>query len=604
MKYDFSGWATKNDLKCSDGRTIIKNAFKDNDGRTVPLVWNHDHASPFNVLGHALLKNCDEGVYAYCSFNDTEAAAAAKEAVLHGDITALSIYANKLVQQAGNVIHGMIREVSLVHAGANPGAFIDSIMAHGEESEDEAVIYTGESFSLYHSDKGDEKMDEPKDEKKSENEKTVGDVFNTLNEEQKNVVYALVGAALEQKSSNENKENDDDEEEKSMKHNVFEDTEGGVQTGGYISHADQEDILNAAKSAGIGSFKEALGMYIDSHEELAHAFSDEDLESLFPEYKDLKPGAPELITRDYTWVDHVMSKVSKTPFARIRTRQADIRAAELEAKGYRTKNQKKNLGNTKLIKRTTDPQTVYIKEEMNRDDILDITDFDVVQYQYGIMRGLLNEKLAVAFMIGDRKEEGDEDKISQDHIRSILDDDDLYSIHVELDLEKAKSKLQGTNTGANFGENYIFSEAVIEAALYAREEYKGSGSLEFYCTPRLLNQMLLARDLNGRRIYDSVSDLASALNVTAIHTAEQFAGVKRKDAENKEHDLYGIFVNLSDYNVGAVKGGAIASFNDFDLNFNKQLFLMETRVSGALKRIRSAIVLEGKAATVTGSGEV
>ncbi len=596
MKYDFSGWATKNDLKCSDGRTIIKNAFKDDDGRKVPLVWNHNYTSPFNVLGHAILKNCDEGVYAYCSFNDTEAAAAAKEAVLHGDITALSIFANKLIQQAGNVIHGMIREVSLVHAGANPGAFIDSIMAHGEESEDGAVIYTGESFSLYHSDNGDEEMDKPTDEKKPENEETVGDIFDTFNEKQKNVVYALIGAALEQNSNEESKENNN-KEEKSMKHNVFEDTECGVQTGGYICHADQEDILETAKSAGVGSFKEAFNLYIDSHDELSHSFSDEDLKSLFPEYKDLTPGAPELVTRDYTWVDHVMSKVSKSPFARIRTRQADIRAAELEAKGYRTKNQKKNLGNAKLIKRTTDPQTVYIKEEMNRDDILDITDFDVVQYQYGIMRGLLNEKLAVAFMIGDRKDEGDEDKISQDHIRSILDDDDLYSIHVELDLEKAKTNLQGSNTGANFGENYIFSEAVLEASLYARENYKGSGSLEFYCTPRMLNQMLLARDLNGRRIYDSVSDLTSALNVSAIHTVEQFAGVKRKDAENKEHDLYGIFVNLADYNVGAVKGGTITSFNDFDINFNKQLFLMETRVSGALKRIHSAIVLEGKASS-------
>lgn len=601
MEYDFSGWATRNDLRCSDGRTIVRDAFKENDGRTVPLVWNHDHGSPYNVLGHALLENRKEGVYAYCTFNDSDAAQAAKEAVLHKDITALSIYANKLVQKAGNVLHGMIREVSLVHAGANPGAFIDSIMAHGEESEDEAVIYTGECFSLYHSDDKSDEKEESEEKKEDENsDETVADVLKTLSEKQLSAVYAVVGAALE---AGDGSDEDDDnsntketKEEKSMKHNVFDDTEGTAKTDGFICHSDQVEIIELAKSSGCGTFKEALKIYFNDHEELAHAFTDGDLDTLFPEYKDVKPGMPELLTRDYTWVDHVMQKVHKSPFSRTRTRQVDIRDSQLAARGYKKKGDKKEtLGNFKLLNRTTDPQTVYVRDDINRDDKVDLVDFDYVQYEYSIMRGLMNEKLAIAFMIGDGKEDGDTDKIYEEHIRSILNDDDLYTIHAEVDIDAAKKSLQGTNTSANFGENYIFAEAIIEAALYARENYKGSGSIEFYCTPRTINQMLLARDLNGRRIYDSVSDIASALNVTAIHTAEQFAGIKRKDKQEKEHDLYGIFVNLSDYNVGSTKGGEITKFNQFDIDFNKEKFLMETRVSGALTRVYSAIVLEGKA---------
>lgn len=592
-KYDFSGWATRANLKCSDGRTILKDAFKHNDGQTVPLVWNHQHNEPNNVLGHALLENRDEGVYAYCTFNDTESGQTAKGLVVHGDVSALSIYANQLKQDRGNnVLHGSIREVSLVLAGANPGASIDSIICHGEESEEEGVIYTDEKIELYHAEEakkekkeeGDNKTmaEEKKTPEAKEGEKTVQEVFDTLNEEQKTVVYALIGQALEDNEKGEEKE---------MNHNVFE-NDNARNT---LSHADEENIIELAKKSNVGTFQNALSVYAEENK-LQHGFVDEEgndaIETLFPEYKDVKPGAPELIERDQTWVGEVMRKTHKSPISRIRTRQADARGADLRAKGYKKGTEKTIGGNIKLMGRTTDPQTVYRKDSLHRDDIIDITDFDVVNYQYGVMKHNLYEDIALATMVGDLREDGDPDKISEEHIRPIWKDDELYTIHYDVDVAKAKAELQGTNTNANFGENYIYAEALVTASLYSREQYKGSGNLEFYCTPHLLNVMLLARDLNGRRIYDSKADLAKALNVSAIHTAEQFEGLTRTTADGKKKKLLGLFVNLNDYQHGSTKGGEITRFEQFDIDFNQNKYLIETRLSGALIKIKSAIALE------------
>ena len=594
-KFDFSGWATKANLKCSDGRTIMKDAFKNNDGQTVPLVWNHQHNDPNEILGHALLENRDEGVYAYCSFNDTESAQTAKLLVQHGDINALSIYANQLKQNMNNVIHGNIREVSLVLAGANPGAFIESIISHGEESDEEGIIYTGEKLSLSHADKEEKKEEKKEDKKmpentKPESEETVADVFNTLTEKQKTVVYAMIGQALEEGNSEENKEDEPD-----MKHNVFENDE--VQKDGVLTHSDQSAIIDLAKSNGGGSLKHAIETYINNNKSLQHGFVDGEnhdaIEQLFPDYKDVKTGAPELVERDQSWVAAVMRGVHKSPISRIRTRFADARSAELRAKGYKTKGTEKTVsGNIKLVNRTTDPQTVYRKDSMHRDDVIDITDFDVVEYQYTVMRHNLEEELATAIMIGDGREEGDADKISEEHIRSIWHDDDLYTIHADVDIAAARAELQGTGTSANFGENYIYAEAIISASLYAREKYKGNGNLDFYCTPHLLNVMLLARDLNGRRIYDSKADLAAALNVKNIYTVEQFEGKTRTTKDSKTKKLLGLFVNLSDYHVGSTKGGEITRFSDFDIDFNQCMYLIETRLSGAMVNLWSAIALE------------
>ena len=595
--YDFSGWATRANIKCSDGRTIMKGAFAHNDGMTVPLVWNHQHNDPNEVLGHALLENRDEGVYAYCKFNDTESGKTAKLLVQHGDVAALSIYANKLKQQKGNVLHGDIREVSLVLAGANPGAFIEpQTIRHGEEMievEDEAVIYTGEKLELFHAEetKTEETKSEEstKEEKKDMAEKTVKDVFDELTEEQKTVVYAMIGQALEDAGA-------DDEEEEEVKHNVFYNDE--YEQENVLTHSDQAAILAMAKQSGVGSFQAALGEYLG--DSLMHAaveggtmYGEGVIESLFPEYELVKPGAPELLERDMSWVDHVMRGAHKSPISRIRTRQADARIAELRALGYQKKGDEKKLsGQIKMISRTTDPQTVYRKDAMHRDDIIDITDFDVVAYQWNIMRHNLNEEIAQAILIGDGREDGDPDKIHQEHIRSIWLDDEQYTIHTDIDMDKVRAELQGTDTAKYFGDNYIYAEAIITAALYSREQYKGSGSLEFYCTPHLLNVMLLARDRDGRRMYSSKSDLAAALNVTAIHTVEQFEGKVRTDKANKQHKLLGLFVNLSDYQIGATKGGEITKFDQFDIDFNQYKYLIETRISGALTKVYSAIALE------------
>ena len=626
VKYDFSGWATRNNLKCSDGRTILKDAFKDNDGQTVPLVWNHQHNDPLNVLGHAVLENRAEGVYAYCTFNDTEAGKNAKQLVEHGDVSALSIYANRLKQQGANVLHGAIREVSLVLAGANPGAFIDSVMAHGSELEEEAVIFTGEDIMLFHSEdnksESDEQLthaDDNKQEDKSmaindksmnnsEDEKTVQDVVDSMTEEQKTVMYALVGQALEDAGVYD--DDDDSKEDNHMKHNVFDNDD--IYQDNVLTHSDEEAIIDMAKKG--GSFQEALSYYADENG-LSHAdvvssgfvqtTADGNVSWLFPEYKDVRPGAPELITNDQGWITTVMNKVHKSPISRIRTAQVDIRNIDtLRAKGYEKGKKKKQTGNFNLVRRTTDPQTVYVKSALHRDDIIDITDFDYVQYLYNIDRMNLNEELATAIMLGDGRPEADEDKIDPTHIRPIWTDDDLYTMHFDLDKTAVAKELQGADTNQYFGDNFVTAEAMVNTCLYSREKFKGSGTPDLYITPHMLNVMLLARDRNGHRLYSSVSELATALNVGTIHTAEQFEGKTRNTTvagAQKTKKLLALIVNLADYSLGATKGGEITHFTQFDIDFNQQKSLLETRCSGALTRVYSAIAIEEDVTATSGS---
>ena len=632
--FDFSGWATRNDVECSDGRIIRRDAFKHNDGSTVPLVWNHQHNGPENILGHALLENREEGVYAYCSFNDTKNGQKAKMLVQHGDIDKLSIYANQLRQKGADVMHGNIRELSLVLAGANPEAFIDTVIAHSDDIDEEAVIYTGEQIELFHAE--DKKDDEPKDDEKSpidiynemskeqqeavhvfvgmaleeaskkedgeakhsdeeddtvkhSGDATIEEVFNTLTEEQKTAAYAIIGMALEESENVTHSEGGNN----NMKANVF-DQKDDIKTGGVLSHADQAAILEMAKKSNVGSLQAAIEIYGKEHKDtLAHGFEAIEPMSLFPEYKDVYPGAPELIERDMTWVGEVIRGTHKSPISRIRTRMLDARGTDLRAKGYNDREAEKSLsGNIKLMGRTTDPQTIYRKDALHRDDVTDIQDFDAVAYLYDVMKHNLYEDIALATMVGDLRDDGDPDKIKEEHIRPIWKDDELYTIHQKVDIEAARQKLQGTDTNAHFGENYIYAEAVIEASLYAREQYKGSGNLAFYCDPHVLNVMLLARDLNGRRIYDSKTDLGKAIDASGIHTAEQFAGLVRTDKNGKKWQLLGIFVNLKDYNHGSTKGGELTRFEQFDIDYNLNKYLIESRLSGALTKIKSAIVLE------------
>ena len=627
LKYDFSGWATRNDLVCADGRTIRKDAFKHCDGCSVPLVWNHQHNDPANILGHALLENRKDGVYAYGFFNDTESGRAAKALVQHGDVESLSIYANGLKQTSNkDVMHGDIREVSLVVAGANPGAFIDFVdLAHGEGAEQEAIIGSGEGISLYHSDEKSplppkaspkaegkpketpEPEDKNKDESKPEDGETLQDVVDTMTEKQRTAMYALIAATAEKLGgSDEGNDDPDDKSDKTkggsntMKHNVFDDHEIQETT---LSHSDCQGIIALAKQNSVGSLRTAINIYAEQaaaegNNVLQHGI--DNIESLFPDYKDLKPGAPELLARDQGWVNVVMDKVHKSPISRIRTRQMDARNETARGHGYQKGKKKIPGGNMKMISRTTDPQTVYCIDALHRDDVVDITDFDVVDYQYGAMKQNLNEEVAIAIMVGDGREEGTEMKISESHIRSIWNDDDLYTIHYDVDVEAAKKELQGSGTSANFGSNFIYAEAIVAAAMYSREKYKGTGTPDLFCTPHLLNVMLLARDMNGRRIYDSKADLAAALNVNAIHTAEQFEGLVRTDDDGGKHKLLGIFVNLTDYTVGSTKGGEISKFNQFDIDFNQHKYLIETRLSGALTRVYSAIALEEPVSATVG----
>lgn len=591
---DFSGYATRNDLLCGDGRTIRKDAFKGNDGCEVPLVWDHIHNDPQAVLGHAVLENRDDGVYAYGVFNDTEQGRTAKKLVQNGDVRSLSIWANQLKQIGKDVIHGNIRELSLVLAGANPGAYVDFVMSHSAEGDEELEASWDENIMLYHSADNEKKgenevAEENKKPETSEgsDDKTIKEVLDTMNDEQKEAMYAVLGMALS------DEEDDDEKGGNVVKHNIF-DNEEREQAKSILSHSDEMKIVSMAKQSGIGSLRAAMNIFAEENAgTLAHGVFDDEVEKLFPEYELLKKGEPETLTRDQSWIDAAMAKIHKSPYSRIRTRQADARIAELKAKGYQKKGDyKKEMAKIKLLSRTTDPQTIYIKDTLQRDDITDITDFDVVGYQWNIMRQTLNEELIMAAMVGDGREDGDPDKIHEDHIRPIWNDDELYTIHQTVDFDTAKQELQGSNTGANFGENYIKAEAIITAALYAREKYKGSGSLDFYCTPHLLNVMLLARDLNGRRIYDSKADLAAALNVNSIVTVEQFEGLQRIDAESKKHELLGLFVNLGDYQFGSTKGGEVSKFDSFDIDFNQYKYLLETRLSGSLTKVYSAIALE------------
>lgn len=578
-KYDFSGWATKNDLQCSDGRTIRRDAFKDNDGQTVPLVWNHQHNDSQNVLGHALLENRPEGVYAYCKFNDTPAGKNAKMLVEHGDVSALSIYANRLKQNQGNVTHGVIREVSLVLAGANPGAFIDSIMRHGECSDEEAVIYTGEDLVLEHADKEDEMENDNK------KEKTVQDVVDSMSEEQRNVMYALIGQALEDvkhsEDADENQnENNGEGEDNEMKHNVFENDNN--KQNNTLSHADMEMILKNAKRC--GSLKEAVLAHADEHGDAIYDNygikpnkDGEGISMLFPEYKNLN-NVPEFIKRDTGWVAQVMGAVHHTPFSRIKSMFADIREEEARALGYMKGDLKKEEVFS-LLKRTTDPQTIYKKQKLHRDDVIDITSFDVVAWIKAEMRMMLEEEIARAILIGDGRLADDDNKIQQQHIRSIANEDPLFAIHQVLEFAAEDDEAARAKT-------------FIRGALRARKDYKGSGEPTLFLAEEMLIEMLLLEDKNGRIIYESEQALARALRVKNIVTVPVMEGAQNLA---KDKNILGIIVNLKDYNVGADKGGAVAMFEDFDIDYNAQKYLIETRCSGALVKPFSAIVIEEKA---------
>ena len=568
MKYDFSGWATKNNLKCSDGRTIMRDAFKNNDGQTVPLVWNHQHNDPLNVLGHAVLENRENGVYAYCKFNDTEAGKNAKMLVEHGDVKALSIYANQLKQKGGNVEHGVIREVSLVLAGANPGAFIDSILRHGEASDEEGVIYTGEEIELFHAD--EKVQNEVKEEKEvsDKKERTVQDVVDSMTEEQRNVMYALIGQALEGEAAEHS--NIDNGGEDEMKHNVFEND--NQNNNDVLTHAEMEAILRDAKRC--GSLKEAVLQHADGDliydtYGIKPNADGEGISMLFPEYKNLN-NVPEFIKRDTGWVAQVMSGVHHTPFSRIKSMFADIREDEARALGYMKGDLKKEEVFS-LLKRTTDPQTIYKKQKLHRDDVIDITSFDVVAWIKAEMRMMLEEEIARAILIGDGRLADDDNKIQQQHIRSIANEDPLFAIHKDLQVAEGEERAKG----------------FIKTVIRARKDYKGSGEPTLFLAEDMLVEMLLLEDKNGRLIYESEASLARALRVKNIVTVPVMEGAKNAKGEN----LLAIVVNLKDYNVGADKGGAVAMFEDFDIDYNAQKYLIETRCSGALVKPFSAIVI-------------
>ena len=585
--FDFCGWATRNDLKCSDGRVIRKDAFKHNDGQKVPLVWNHQHNSQDEVLGHAILENREEGVYAYCSFNDSDSGKTAKILVQHGDIDALSIYANQLQQQGPNVMHGNIREVSLVLAGANPGAFIESVIKHGEECEEEGIIYTGENITLEHSgcgDSSDEKKkkkelehskEEPKEEPKEEEgekvenkkDKTIGEVFETLNEEQKTAVYAMLGKALEH-SDEEPETNNNDEEDNTMKHNLFDDETKKDEN--VLSHDAMETIIADGKR--YGSLKESF---------LAHAqeYGIENIDYLFPEAKSLNT-PPDFIKREMGWVQKVMSGTHHTPFSRIKSMFADITEDEARAKGY-IKGKLKKEEVFSLLKRTTTPTTIYKRQKLDRDDVIDITDFDVVAWLKSEMRMMLDEEIARAILVGDGRLASSDDKINESNIRPIWKDEDLYNIKSTIEVDAAATADQK-------------AKAFIRACIKSRKNYKGSGDPTLYTTEDVVTDCLLLEDTTGRVIYDTMEKLRTALRVKEIVTVPVMEGLTRTNTEGETLSLMGIVVNLADYNVGADKGGAINMFDDFDIDYNQQKYLIETRCSGALIKPFSAISLEMK----------
>lgn len=566
--YDFSGWATRNDLQCADGRVIRRDAFKDCDGIKVPLVWNHDHATATNVLGHALLENRKDGVYTYGWFNETEKGQIAKELVNHGDITQLSIYANKLKQVGHDVVHGAIREVSLVLAGANPGAKIEETMVHSEDSEfgDEGVIYTGEPIQLYHSEEAAEETEEalehadskPDEGEEKMNEETVQDVVDSMTDKQRRVMYALIGMAADRK---ETEKKEDDEEETEVKHNIFETDEAQGNT---LSHSEMQTIISDAKR--YGSMKDSF---------MAHAaeYGIESIDMLFPEPKTMN-NPPEFISREMSWVSKVMNGVHHTPFSRIKSVFADITEDDARARGYIKGNLKKDEVFT-LLKRTTTPTTVYKKQKLDRDDAIDITDFDVIAWLKSEMRMMLDEELARAILIGDGRLSSSDDKINEGNIRPIVSDADLYTIKKKVTVK----------TSATDPEK---AKAFIRMAVKSRKEYKGSGSPTLFTTEDWLTECLLLEDTTGRRLYADENALRSAMRVSSIVTVPVMEGVKGPGSG----DLMGIIVNLNDYNVGADKGGAVNMFDDFDIDYNQMKYLIETRCSGALIKPYSAIVLE------------
>ena len=598
-EYDFSGWATRTNLLCSDGRTIRRGAFSGQDGARVPLVWNHNYTSPDNVLGHADLVEREDGMYAYCTFNDSEAADSARTGVQHGDITNLSIYANHLKQMGNDVVGGKIREVSLVLAGANPGAFIDNVsFAHGEDSEEEAIIFTDEEIALYHSDdekkkkkpeddEEDEKNEDDNSEEETDEEdedmtdeekkklqhadgdETVEEVFNTLNDKQKQAVYAIIGAAFEEEGEAEH--SDFEQEGEQMKHNVF-DTEMENE-GMTLSHDDMQTILDDGKR--LGSLKESF---------LAHAddYGIKDIDWLFPEARNLNT-PPDWIKRETDWVQGVLNGVHKTPFSRIKSMFADIREDEARARGY-IKGKRKKEEVFSLLKRTTDPQTIYKKQKLDRDDIVDITDFDVVAWIKAEMRMMLDEEIARAILVGDGRLASSDDKIQEAHVRSILNDDELYSLKKNVEFTAAEK--------ADPDYDQIKAKKIINLVIKARKDYKGSGNPTLYTTEDFVTDCLLLEDSIGHKLYKTEEELRTALRVSKIVTVPVLEGVTREDGQGVEHSLIGIIVNLSDYNVGADKGGAVSMFDDFDIDYNQYKYLIETRISGALIKPFSALVIE------------
>ena len=579
IKADCSGWATKANMLCSDGRTILQNAFSECDGKTVPVVWNHEHNDPNAVLGHALLENRADGVYAFITFNDTDSGQNAKKLVQHKDVDRLSIYANKLVQRGGDVIHGIIREVSLVLAGANPGAVIDTVIAHGEDSEIEGYIMSGEYIenidTLSHSDDSEDKNENSKGEKavatvtkntsgKADGEKTVADVFNTLTDKQKTVVYAMIGQALEEAGVDTDDEDGDENEggSNNMKYNAF-DQETNTQEQEVLSHSEMMDIFDEAKRN--GSLADTV---------LQHGITN--IDYMFPDAKTVD-NVPGFIKREDTWVTDVMNSVHKTPFSRIKSVFADITEDEARAKGYVKGNQKTDEV-FKMLKRTTTPTTVYKKQSLDRDDMIDITDFDVVSWLKTEMRTMLNEELARAILVGDGRGSSVADKINEGNIRPIWTDDDVYTVKAAVPITKATTDEEK-------------ARAFVKACIKSRKNYKGSGNPVMYMSEDMLTNCLLLEDTNQRVIYDTVEKLATALRVSKIVPVPVMEDLQRVKGDST-HFLGGIYVNLSDYNVGADKGGAVNMFDDFDIDYNKQKYLIETRCSGALIKPYSAVAIE------------
>ena len=597
MDYDFSGWATRNNIECSDGRTIMRDAFKDDDGIKVPLVWNHQHDDPNEVLGHALLENRDEGVYAYCKFNNTESGQNAKELVVNGDVDKLSIYANKLKSNMNKVVHGCIREVSLVLAGANPGAYIDSVVVHSDDAEDEeeGVIYTDENISVAkeHSeteDKSEEKTDESieKSEEKEETkmneenseikhsdtedskEKTVQEVFDTLTDEQKDVVYAIIGEAVEEAKNGADEGEDDEEGDGNMKHNVFDNDNNNEEV---LAHSEfvKASIADAKK---YGSMRES---FIAHAEEAGIEWNENnDFTPLFPDATNINR-EPLMVEKDNSWVAKVMAKVKHSPFSRVKNTLGRMDETTARAKGYIKGSKKANI-QMAVLNRVTTPTTVYIKNDIDRDDVIDITDFDVVAWQKKEMRKQLDKELALAMLLGDGRDVSDQYKINEQNIRPVVSDDDLYTIKYVV-----TEGVDYNNENNSHSENDSISKGIIRAALKARKNYKGSGRPTFYTTEDCLTDLLLIEDQNGRVIYDSIDKLATALRVDEIVTIPEMEG---------REDIYGIIVNLNDYTAGADKGGSINMFDDFDIDYNQMKYLMETRMSGALTVPYSAIVLK------------